>query len=1064
MAIENVVVAYTADINDITSKVKTIQRINNLAAKQLGSEFTKSINIVSSQLKKVQFDKQFKIEADDGKLKKVTGTLNTFERQIKTADGKMFKFTETLGTAEGQTVPLASSITAVNAKANTLIGTSSKLSTNFSSLTNVNRTFSKELGNFGRVSTLVGTSMNKITDSGRQVSKIFQTADGRFVKLTETVKKLPNGIQNVTRNVQQLTKEQVQSTKVLEGNNKFSRNFADNLKTLARRAALTIPIWFALRQSIQSVTRTFRDGIKDIISFDRVLQKLGRNLRATSTDFEKDFANTTKAIEEFSARSGISVEELTNSIQKFATVGFSPDEALAGGLQTAKASVILFNDAEDAAEAFANSIRVFTEGLGTTEERQKTLNEGIALMTQLQQTNNFELDKATQNLSKFAGVAKVAGLDLNETLGLLATLGTAGLGERGGRLLRTTVLKALGDIEGITRTLDFDFDPSKQPTIVFIQELVKNLGELRSAEGVPEEMVGAIQELFNIRSSEVVGALASLPETLQKNLDLLPDLKGFEESFENQNKQINRLAARFTNLNKEIGRTFVSGLLGGENFQQTLEKIIKSQENLLKNTDRFAQIVKDAFVTAGVTSVVAFTRHLGFTNLSLTSTIALLTRLRALALAPISPIAITALITFGVLRFKDEAERLAKEAEDQSQTFNDIGERIAENIRKGLRKELTATELTDLVIEIETFGADNLGFDEATIARVLDLLKEIKEEELAIAEAKKNQEETTKREEINQSKRKEVAELVLKSELDLLKARGALTSEIIQAEQLARRKLGIEKEILGQVEDQLAREKAISEERRLRANVGSDEIKLFRIAQTEGVDVARRIGEVLAGNLDFSTFVRQGGQALEVFKDQFEDIFESQQARAFFSGDPIPGLKGLRGGSLIPTEQQFDQRVISGFSTQVSLAQSRAEAQFRRFQELSKRDRSTSATDKNTEAINKSTVSIESLIATFEAGVPLFGQQAQRVVQFQATGQDPINPIRAVQTQRQIIDLNLNIDGREFNLSGTPEGVQRLANQAGEEVGRQVRQLINDIANNPESPGAQAVRRRIVEE
>lgn len=1060
MAVENVVIAYTADINDIISKVKSIQQINTIAAKQLGAEFTKNINIVSNQLKKVQFDKSFKIRADDGEIKKVTGTVNTFEKVLTTADGKVFKFSETLGTAEGQTVPLSSSIQAVNSKANTLIGTSSKLATNFSSLTSVNQRFSKQLQGFGSVSQLVGTSLNQVSDSGSRVAKIFQTADGRFVKLTETVKRLPNGVQQVNRSIQELSKSQADNAKVLERSNTTTKTFRQNIADLAKRAALTIPVWFALRNSVSSVFRTIRDGLGDIVTFDRALQKLRRNIEATSTNIERDFANIRDEIVQFSLRTGKSVEDVTNAIQKFATVGFDLETSLKGGLQATELSILLFGDAEETADAFARSLRVMTEGIGDSATQQQVIGEALALTAKLWQTNNFEIGEATQNLEKFAGVAKIANLSINETLSLLAALGTAGVGNRAGRLLRSTLLKSLGDIEKVTRGLNLQFDPTTQPTIEFILQMVSALKELRT-EGrtVPAELAETLGELFSVRGTEVISALTALESTLRQNLALQPDVDEFEASVERMLGTVGSLAEQFTNANREIGKAFVTGIVGGDDFDDTLKKIVQTQLQILANAERMGTVFRDVFVSVGAGGLAFFVQRLGIVSLSIASLTTALTRLRALALAPLPPVLVTAVLTFTILRFKDEAERLAREAEAQAQTFNDIGAELAKNINLGLRKELSTEALRELIIELETFGADVLQADPAQFEKTLSVLREILNTHKEITKEQEEQQKIQPTE----GQREQIAENVLKLELDLLKARGATNSQLIQAEQLGRKRLDIEQGIIDQINTQLEKEKAITEERRLRADVGNEELRLFRIAQTEGTDVARRIGDVLAGNLDFSTFVRRGGRELEVFKEQFEDIFESQQARAFFSGSRVPGLPDLRGGSLIETEQQFDTRELAETNSRLLLAQSKSVSLFER---LSKEQlRSTNETKNLSQELVDTQVSLESLEQAFRSGAPLFGQQARDVVSNISGREQTIQGVaRRVAPQRQIIDLNVNIDGRNVSLTGTPEAVQRLANQAGEEVSRQVQQLINNIANNPQSPEAQAVRRRILEE
>ena len=81
-------------------------------------------------------------------------------------------------------------------------------------------------------------------------------------------------------------------------------------------------------------------------------------------------------------------------------------------------------------------------------------------------------------------------------------------------------------------------------------------------------------------------------------------------------------------------------------------------------------------------------------------------------------------------------------------------------------------------------------------------------------------------------------------------------------------------------------------------------MKLFRIAKEDGADVARKIGDVLSGKTDLSLFLKQGGKEAELFKKNFGNILEQQQAKAFFKGDVVPDIKGMQGGRQIDIQEQ----------------------------------------------------------------------------------------------------------------------------------------------------------------
>ena len=93
-------------------------------------------------------------------------------------------------------------------------------------------------------------------------------------------------------------------------------------------------------------------------------------------------------------------------------------------------------------------------------------------------------------------------------------------------------------------------------------------------------------DLFSVRSTEALAGLTALEEVLRENIALEPDVAKFNKTFEDLNKTTNRLVEQFNNLNKEIGRALVTGLVGGENFNDALQKIVASQDGILSRTEK----------------------------------------------------------------------------------------------------------------------------------------------------------------------------------------------------------------------------------------------------------------------------------------------------------------------------------------------------------------------------------------------------------------------------------------------------------------------------------------------
>ncbi|HUU88104.1 MAG TPA: phage tail tape measure protein, partial [Candidatus Glassbacteria bacterium] len=567
------IIQYIAEIGDVINKLNAIDAKSQQVGKNLGTNFTRSIDVVQKGLGSIG-SKEIAKPTKDG-IKTINESLQSTSSIIKDSDGAFKKFTETTReNSEGLKVVTKSSKDLSEAQQkslgliNPLIGKSSQLGTNFSKLTDVNAKFSKELAGVGQASFIVKNGLTSVSGDTSKFSSVVATADGKILQLNETITRTPDGLQKVNRSVKDLTDQYNKQGQPVKDLDKNTVSLGENIARLAKRAALTIPLWLVLRGAVTGVISTFKNGLKDINDFDRALQKLRRNLSATSTDLEGDFKTIKDAIVDFSVRSGESVEDITNAIQRFATVGFTLEESLKGGVEATKLAVTLFGDAEETANAFARSLRVLTENVTDSGEKQRLIGEALAFTDKLWKTNAFEVKEFSGNLQKFAGTANIANLSINDTIALLATLSTGGLANRAGRLLRSTLLKSLADIDKINQQLQLGFDPKNQTTIDFILLMVQRLQELRTVGNVPAELADTLGELFSVRGTEVVAALTSLEKTLKANIALRPDVQGFEKDFEDQTEQVNRLTKRITNLNKEFGRAFVAGVVGGDDFTE----------------------------------------------------------------------------------------------------------------------------------------------------------------------------------------------------------------------------------------------------------------------------------------------------------------------------------------------------------------------------------------------------------------------------------------------------------------------------------------------------------------
>lgn len=157
---------------------------------------------------------------------------------------------------------------------------------------------------------------------------------------------------------------------------------------------------------------------------------------------------------------------------------------------------------------------------------------------------------------------------------------------------------------------------------------------------------------------------------------------------------------------------------------------------------------------------------------------------------------------------------------------------------------------------------------------------------------------------VDPTKLKEINQKIIDSYISQKKEEGTLDSLTIKRRTELEKIFGINQDRLTLIDRELEKERALTKEKKLQSTLGSDSIKLFKIAQEHGTATARKLSDVLSGKRDFGGFVGAGGKDLDIFKEQFGDKFEQKQAQQFYKGESVSGVKGLYGGQTIGIEEQ----------------------------------------------------------------------------------------------------------------------------------------------------------------
>jgi len=441
---------------------------------------------------------------------------------------------------------------------------------------------------YGQVTKIIGNLSPKIKEipiraDGKDaiktiqtVGQVVQTSNGTFLEMSKTLSTFNNKTVITSTSVKDVTNQFVKTNLEAAKGNKIFTNLTDNIKQLAGRAILTIPIWIALRGAIMGSFQAIGDGVKNLIAFDLALQKIRNNLSGTPEAVAASFKKIKDSITETSKATGISTEELAGAVKQFATLGFSANESLQGALGASKLSIALFGDASDTAGAFAKALNILIDRSKGAKSGADQMNEAFALTSQLEETNNFEIKGVTEALNKFAGTAAGVGLTMNETLQILAALGTAGrTGSEGATLLSTSFNTLLKNLPQLSKSLGIVVGAGES-TFQTFTKILNKITELNQTPGGRNAAIEGISEIFGgARGIKIVQSLIAVKNILDANVAILPNYNALNEKVRRTLESESGQAKILGNNLKETGKAFVTAIIGSEDFTSSLIKLNK---------------------------------------------------------------------------------------------------------------------------------------------------------------------------------------------------------------------------------------------------------------------------------------------------------------------------------------------------------------------------------------------------------------------------------------------------------------------------------------------------------
>ncbi|MBN1467725.1 MAG: phage tail tape measure protein [Fusobacteriaceae bacterium] len=736
---------------------------------------------------------------------------------------------------------------------------------------------------------------------------------------------------------------------------KKSRPFIDNFVKALRRVAIVVPVWLLFRGALMGVLQTVREGATYWLEFDKSMQRSKQVIHGFTGDVENAVDILDKRIRRLSFETGKSMKELSDTFYQFGTVGTQFEEAMQGMETATKLATTIFGNSEKTAKVLALAYRLLGDTIDSTVPEEEKMAVISAQIYKLWKTNAFTLDEFNESLAQFLPTANAFNIGMSESLALLATLNTASLkAGRGGRTLRQSINKLVENLDKASVELGVYFNPATDDAFDALMKVLGAVKQLQNQGADIKELSSVMRDIFGgVRSREAGLALIAIYDTLLQNLKdvnlqtgeyktLLGEL---DIAYGGVLDSVSMQAERTDNLRKILGETFVKGIVGGKDFNETLKQVNLTMQasipyvellgKLFRGlfdismkgqplgwlTDYYDTLAKKSNILSNVTNKLAesYKRAISVDELK-----KLISEIEGEA----GFIMIEAGYDTGKLLYDLEGLLYILEEEAKKKPVEVPvelgGEEFAMKEGKIIAKLKTDTEAKISLIRKETEymqellrGASTLEISER---RITDFVKEkvkqynqlddiqqgsipaIKEQEVISLALKGNYEELKglfvsmrwtdeeilqiekQRQELAEDQYKDIessTQSLVSHELDLLKLRGASEAEILRAEISLRESLGLYDSQVDRLQDQLKLEKEITEEKLGQKNLSADTIKLWEIAQRYGKGIATEIGEVLSNQKSINEL---SARASRIFEKQYSSIFKQFKAGEFFFG------------------------------------------------------------------------------------------------------------------------------------------------------------------------------------
>ena len=382
----------------------------------------------------------------------------------------------------------------------------------------------------------------------------------------------------------QYVHDRAQAEEVYRGLNKIgtgAKTAGIDIAGLAKRAALTIPVWLALRAAMMGVMQTIAGGIKHIREFDKAMVRAEVVTRGVA-DMAIFMKSLRVEIQSLAIETGKGVDEIAEAYYRFATSGLSAKEALEGMRVSLKTSIGMMGDTVQTARLLTDVYHLVgdtIEGATTVQEKFTAIGATTAV---LWRNNTIELSEFIDGLKRFAATGANVNLTFDQMATMLAVSHT--LMQRGttaGTQLTRMFLMMLErkeEVQALIGPVDYRKDNMFEVMLEILTEVDAKFGDTAAKAATLINIFGikgsGVALTFAQNLKEVVGEIDRV-----NKMPMAERIKEWEYLFGKLIKTVETQMNRMEQLRKVAGETFIRAITGTDDFVEALEKIITVMDN-----------------------------------------------------------------------------------------------------------------------------------------------------------------------------------------------------------------------------------------------------------------------------------------------------------------------------------------------------------------------------------------------------------------------------------------------------------------------------------------------------